>query len=188
MTIRYALSRPGTKDEAPSRRVRMCMWRLRYLETSSARRLHSHVPKSNLQTPAATRSLHETYTTNVLHVSLDVRAYEHAMGSREPLCVCDATAAWQRFDFRAEWPHGACQRMYSSNLPTRYEYGMNSHAGTCTGPEGEASGVPSRLGAVVTDLAAQWAACPDSDLEGIMIRPAKADLSNLPTTSTALRA
>ena len=136
------------------------------LETSSARRLHSHVPKSNLQTPAATRSLHETYTTNVLHVSLDVRAYEHAMGSREPLCVCDATAAWQRFDFRAEWPHGACQRMYSSNLPTRYEYGMNSHAGTCTGPEGEASGVPSRLGAVVTDLAAQWAACPDSDLEG----------------------
>ena len=32
--------------------------------------------------------------------------------------------------------------------------------------EGEASGVPSRLSAVVTDLAAQWAACPDSDLEG----------------------
>jgi hypothetical protein len=27
-------------------------------------------------------------------------------------------------------------------------------------------GVPTRLSAVVTDLAAQWAACPDSDLEG----------------------
>jgi hypothetical protein len=36
------------------------------------------------------------------------------------------------------------------------------HAGPMCAPEG----VPTRLSAVVTDLAAQWAACPDSDLEG----------------------